>query len=358
MVRKLAMGRQAKGSHGKPGGSRAPKPGARHATRSHGAIRKPAEQPRSRQASMPAPSASSWGSVFEQAMEVRRYARVAACACPHLCGPRLYALVCVGARAWAPARSACRRRQDSARERAERLAQRRHGAAATPGDSVMARAPSMSEDGATTPIARAPSGDWSMASPGSGLSASPNRKQPHEPEATQPEATPTQPTAGFARMRACVCACVRACVRACSGALTCACARACEPSMCTCARACSATLDKVTPLPSTPQHAELVTPSPKTASAAAAEHTMKSCVRSLNMNAMNAQQRRSELRRAGAQLDARWRDMLQPGSTVLRASASVCVAFAQCSYPRVCVCVRVCARSRAHAHSHSYGITI
>ena len=102
MVRKLAMGRQAKGSHGKPGGSRAPKPGARHATRSHGAIRKPAEQPRSRQASMPAPSASSWGSVFEQAMEVRRYARVAAYACTPSCGLRLYALVCVGARACAP----------------------------------------------------------------------------------------------------------------------------------------------------------------------------------------------------------------------------------------------------------------
>ena len=231
MVRKLAMGRQAKGSHGKPGGSRAPKPGPRHATRSHGAIRKPAEQPRSRQASMPAPSTSSWGSVFEQAMEVRRYARVAACACPHLCGPRLYALVCVGARAWAPARSACRRRQDSARERAERLVQRRHGAAATPGDSVMARAPSMSEDGATTPIARAPSGDLSMASPGSGLSASPDRKQTHELEAT-----PMQPTAGFARMRACV----RACVHACGCGFTCACVRACEPSMCTCALACSA----------------------------------------------------------------------------------------------------------------------
>ena len=246
-------------------------------------------------------------------------------------------------------RSACRRKQDSARERAERLAQRRHGAAATPGDSVMARAPSMSEDGATTPIARAPSGDLSMASPGSGLSASPDRNQPREPEAT-----PMQPTARLARMRACV----RACVRACGCAFTCACARACEPSMCTCARACSATLDKVTPLPSTPQHAELVTPSPKMASAAAAEHTMKSCVRSLNMNAMNAQQRRSELRRAGAELDSRWRAILQPGSTVLRACASVCVAFAQCSYPRVCVCVRVCARSRAHAHSHSYGITI
>ena len=106
MVRKTIFGRQAKGSDGKPGRSNTPKPRAPHATRSTGAIRKPAEQPRSRQASMPAPSASSWGSVFEQAMEVRRYARVAACACPQSCGPRLYALVCVGARAWAPARSA------------------------------------------------------------------------------------------------------------------------------------------------------------------------------------------------------------------------------------------------------------
>ena len=52
-------------------------------------------------------------------------------------------------------------------------------------------------------------GDLSMPSPGSGLSASPDRKQQDEQEAT-----PTQPTAGFARMRACVCACVRACVRA------------------------------------------------------------------------------------------------------------------------------------------------
>ena len=227
-------------------------------------------------------------------------------------------------------RSACRRKQDSARERAERLVQRRHGAAATPGDSVMARAPSMSEDGATTPIARAPSGDLSMASPGSGLSASPDRKQTHELEAT-----PMQPTAGFARMRACV----RACVRACGCAFTCACARACEPSMCTCARACSATLDKVTPLPTKPQDAELVTPSPKMALAAAAEHTRKSSTcRSLNMKAMNTQERQLQRRRAGAELDAQWRAMLQPGSTVLRACASVCVAFAQCSYPNVCVC--------------------
>ena len=42
-----------------------------------------------------------------------------------------------------------------------------------------------------------------MASPGSGLSASPDRKEQDEPEAN-----PMQPTAGFARMRVCVRVCV------------------------------------------------------------------------------------------------------------------------------------------------------
>ena len=80
------------------------------------------------------------------------------------------------------------------------------------------------------------------------------------------------------------------------------------------------------------------------ASVAAAEYTKKSCVQSLNMNTMNAQQRQLQRRRAVAEPDAQWRAMLQLGSTVLRVCASVYVAFAQCSFLNVCVCARTCVR--------------